>query len=885
MYYFYGDDWISDGFSWKRALTLVTASKLAYENGDVVVNAVTKSWGFSECRTIDVNETQAFVASSSDVVILSFRGTESLGDWLGNLRLLSSSRRYGKVHSGFLAGYLLARAEIAAALQQAGAADKPLFITGHSLGGALAAIFAAEDWETFNVSGIYTFGQPRTGKAGFRSFIDSKYPYRYFRFVNDDDVVPRVPPGYEHVGELIHFDAFGDVRQTSNALEAAVIEPPPLSEPEFYELQREIKQVQIGVAASGESIEAVDVSVEGLFPSVSDHSIEQYVAAVRRNAVNTAEGDAARVRQQLEATISKEPVFGGLEGAHFVQQASVPILLRLNDSKWQAPVGLQVNSQFGTVVSAVATPEQLDQLENDEGVCGIEASRDAGLHELSTSVPFVRCGVVHRPPLNEKGADAIVGLIDSGIDVLHECFRDVNGESRILAVWNQRDNTGPSPRAVDATFLQQYGTLYTGADIAGFIAAGSVPNTALRDPNMHGTHVASIAAGRAVGSIADGIAPEARLMVVIPSMKTEPGNPPSLGYSNSHVDALHFLKIAAAGGNAIIAEARPIAVNVSLGMNAGAHDGSSTLEAAFDSSSGGGRDPGFVIIKSAGNERGHGGHARLRVVLGGAIDVAWDSSSTHRRFQDYLEAWYSSLDDLRFELVDPAGNRSEIVSKNAPAFDDYLGINRCIVTLTDLHPDNGDSCLKITILSDPTGEIQSGTWMLQVEGISIASPEGLIDVWLERDDTRPTHFLNEEEKYTLSIPGTARYVITVSACEAVTPMRLVTSSSMGRTRDNRPKPDLCAPGKDVSAAWANQTNRRAQVAMTGTSMAAPHVTGAVALAMSRRYGVRQQQPNLTQFNARQIQAALVRSTRNFNSVHNEGSGFGVLDIERFLSTL
>src|SRR5262249_48083039 len=151
---------------------------------------------------------------------------------------------------------------------------------------------------------------------------------------------------------------------------------------------------------------------------------------------------------------------------------------------------------------------------------------------------------------------------------------------------------------------QNYGTLYTPADIQSFISGAGQTPPALRDPKQHGTHVASIAAGRATGLLANGMAPRARLVVVIPNMTTRPGSPPSIGYSLSHIDALFFLKLVAQGANKILTGAAlPIVVNVSLGMNAGAHDGSSALEGAFDSITTGGSEPGFVIVKSAGNER------------------------------------------------------------------------------------------------------------------------------------------------------------------------------------------------------------------------------------------------------------------------------------------
>jgi hypothetical protein len=232
-----------DGFSWQAALSLASASKLSYERESLVTSVVKTSWGLEDCQFIDISDTQAFIAHSVDVVLLAFRGTESLGDWLGNMRLLSTTRPYGVVHSGFLAAYLIAQGQITSALRVAGASHKRLVLTGHSLGGALAAIFAAEERSRFNIRSIYTYGQPRTGKGDFVSLFADEFANRYFRFVNDDDIVPRVPPGYSHIGRLIHFDAQGKVQQPASEAAAAQIEPPALSEPEFLELQRHATKV------------------------------------------------------------------------------------------------------------------------------------------------------------------------------------------------------------------------------------------------------------------------------------------------------------------------------------------------------------------------------------------------------------------------------------------------------------------------------------------------------------------------------------------------------------------------------------------------------------------------------------------------------------------
>jgi endonuclease G len=472
-----------------------------------------------------------------------------------------------------------------------------------------------------------------------------------------------------------------------------------------------------------------------------------------------------------------------------------------------------------------------------------------------------------------------VGIIDTGIDVLHEAFQDGNGTSRIIGVWNQRDNTGPSPHSVDATiFTQDYGTLYVAADIEGFISNPNTTPGSLRDPSAHGTHVASIAAGRALGAqLADGLAPDASLIVVIPDSRTEPGNPPSLGYSVTHIDALHFLKSAANGNNAVSSTALPIAVNVSLGMNAGAHDGLSMVEAAFDSVTNSGRDPGYVIVKSAGNERGRGGHARVRATEGGFINIEWDSSGF--RFQDYIEVWYRERDELSFELIDPAGNTSAVVDENQEQVVATLGGNQCRLNLTTLHPDNGDNLLSITILPQ-TDSIQTGRWKLRIKGISLRSGTGFVDAWVERDSARAVRFVPDDPNMTLSIPGTAHTVIAVGASDSKIPFSLTDNSSFGLTRDNRAKPDIVAPGAGIVAALANDNDHQASIANTGTSMAAPHVTGALALVMSGRH-----KSGKRQYNSQQLRKGLIRFAQASGGFHNEGSGWGVLDAGRLYQEL
>lgn len=567
------------------------------------------------------------------------------------------------------------------------------------------------------------------------------------------------------------------------------------------------------------------------------------------------------------ARTSTEEVVYGVAGSdsESIVAMSVPMVLRVNSPSWNSHdfTGFVETSRLGSIVCGRGNAECLTALAQDPNVLGIEGSRTAGMRDCHVSVGFVHADVVHRPPIGETGNNALIGIIDEGIDVLHEAFLDASGHTRILALWDQTGTGGVRPAA-------GYGILHTEVDINSYVATGKLPHSLQRDPGGHGTHVASIAAGRAVGSFAGGIAPDARIVAVITRLgPPAQGAPFSLGYSNSHIDALKFIQDFAHS------QKMPVVVNVSLGMNAGAHDGTSALETAFDEFSKGGREPGYVIVKSAGNEHGMDGHARLKIAKHSKDDLSWSSKSV-KRDEDVIELWFKPSDELRFRLQNPQGEKSAWVDQansiDAAKFSSGNGYQLAFVRY---HGDNGDSRLVVTVTPGlNVSGIAAGTWRLEIESFEIRSG-GRIDAWVERIFTRPISFITHaDEDMTLSIPATARTVIAVAAVQKTKPFGLFRASSYGPTRDGREKPDLAAPGEDVVAAESG--TRNGVVSMSGTSMACPHVSGAIALLLSRRAKQCQLNSALKQLSAAQIRGALTQFTQNAG-VWVPGMGFGVLD--------
>jgi subtilisin family serine protease len=553
------------------------------------------------------------------------------------------------------------------------------------------------------------------------------------------------------------------------------------------------------------------------------------------------------------------------------------LTIRISDPFWspQDIPGLTIQSRMDKIITARGSNKIVRQLLEEPMVISVEASRPAGLSECNRSLPYIKVGGQYTSPVGnyeETGGLALIAIIDDSIDVLHKAFLDANGNSRIEGVWDQTDESGTAPLGFN------YGTFHSKTAITGYIQTQLGPPNLGRNGLRHGTHVASIAAGRGVGSFAGGVAEDAKLLVVIPN------NNGSIGYSNSFIDALSYIDKFATDIKL------PVVVNVSQGMNAGAHDGKSSLEAAFDAFSGSGRKAGRVVVKSAGNERDQAGHAKVTLLTGAVEDLPWvrikGADATER-----IELWWSSADEVRFRLREPL-NPLTINAGLQPNWSDWLGTANpeCSGTFsngggpyyliyTKRHVDNGDSLLVIELGQDINAIVPAGLgeWMLEIEGIEIKG-NGEIHCWIERGQGgTPTSFQppHVSEEMTLSVPGTAETVITVGAIDASKPIRLGKSSSYGPTRDNGQKPQVCAPGVNVVAADAGTSD--GVFSDSGTSMAAPHVTGAIALLLSRVARLRKT------VNANQISKALSQKTQNYNGNWDRGQGFGVIDVSAFLA--
>jgi endonuclease G, mitochondrial len=268
--------------SWKSSYSAALTSQLAYEPADVVLRICRQRWSFDRCEFVESGSTQSFFASTEAFHLIAFRGTEELADWLTDLRILGTQRPYGTIHRGFLHGFRQIESQL---LDLVGSGPvRPLILTGHSLGGALAVIAAAEWHGLLPIESIFTFGQPAVGKNRFVGFMTEAYGNRHIRVVNDDDIVPKVPPTYVHTGKLIHLGRgrFTESIALGNRVESsreAIDEPQTMSEDDFAMLQEQLQAMRTTQITSNESPQ---MHAEGFFPSFRDHRLSGYIKQLQK---------------------------------------------------------------------------------------------------------------------------------------------------------------------------------------------------------------------------------------------------------------------------------------------------------------------------------------------------------------------------------------------------------------------------------------------------------------------------------------------------------------------------------------------------------------------------------------------------------------------------
>lgn len=526
-------------------------------------------------------------------------------------------------------------------------------------------------------------------------------------------------------------------------------------------------------------------------------------------------------------------------------------------------VGLEVGSVAGDVVSGVIDVDKLAALADADGVVAVEGSRPMA-RELDLSVPESRANVVHAGPPGHRGAGVIVGIVDSGIDWRHENFRRPDGTSRILFIWDQF-LTPQAGEVSPAGF--GIGVEYSRAQIdAALQGVGVVRHDDAAAAQGHGTHVAGIAAGD--GSAAGqsrpggtfvGVAPEADIIVVA----NQGGGARGLGDSARTLDAVSYIFQKAAALN------RPVVINQSQGDNLGPHDGTSLLERGLDNLLGG---PGRAMVKSAGNAAADRIHAQGTVGTG-APQIVQFGVVPQDTTPETMDIWYEGSDRFDFRITEPGGPTSATVSPGSSATLTLGNGNSVFVDSRVNDPNNGDNRIFLTIARGTAPTLEAGTWSFTLVGTTVVS--GRFDAWIQRGQAIAAFVgAHQNPDNTISTPGSAVKMITAGSyiTRGAGVPGISAFSSRGPTRDGRPAPDVAAPGQFIISAAASVLGTGdAYQLLQGTSMAAPHVTGAVALML-------QADPALNQLQIKDCLRRTARADAFTGAVPNTVWGAGKLDV-------
>jgi triacylglycerol lipase len=282
--------WDSEAYAdWPVAELLASMSNQAYLT-PVEAEASYHTLGFEKITPVVEGSMIGYVASGKDVTVIAFRGTNAreISDWIANLDCLSTDTQYGAIHKGFYNAYQSLKPQIVTLIGES--KPKHLWITGHSLGGALALACAYDliENEKVHLDGIITFGQPIVAHKQLAEHLDAVLLGRYAYFVNEADIVPRVPPNYTYCGSLVWFTGNGIKRSkpkhqvlgaigAGNTSSKDVEEIIPLSKDEFQKLQTELRNTD----TEPDRLPDGRLILKGNLPWIRDHSMELYLERIR----------------------------------------------------------------------------------------------------------------------------------------------------------------------------------------------------------------------------------------------------------------------------------------------------------------------------------------------------------------------------------------------------------------------------------------------------------------------------------------------------------------------------------------------------------------------------------------------------------------------------
>ena len=484
------------------------------------------------------------------------------------------------------------------------------------------------------------------------------------------------------------------------------------------------------------------------------------------------------------------------------------------------------------------------------------------------------------PALGNQGAGVIVGFVDTGINYMDPLFRNVDGSTRIVGIWDQTNNSDNSNNMENeaakpfSAFPALYGTQYTAAQInLALNSDDPVSIVPTRDENGHGTFLASIAAGnRDERAEFSGAAPRASIAMV----KLKPAKQylrefyliqdGAEAYQENDimmgVSYLYFLAKK---------YSMPLVVCIPLGTNMGSHMGMSRLGQYLNQVS---LSNGSAVITAAGNETGARHHFQA-VMDADTDEVTAELRVGEREAGFSMELWAADVGVYTVGFISPTGEVARRISvplrgENTVSF--LLEQTR-ITVYTQIADVSAGSQFIFMRFENP----MSGIWRILIRN-SLDIRE-TFHLWLPVRGfiSDETYFLRPNPDTIITDPGNAQYPITVTAYDH-TRNSIYIHASRGYSRSGQIKPDLAAPG--VNILGASSSGRRL-TRMSGTSVSAAHLAGAAAILLS--WGILD--GNYPYLNTPVLKSIFIRGAQRNPALTypNREFGYGTLDLyEAFL---
>ncbi len=464
--------------------------------------------------------------------------------------------------------------------------------------------------------------------------------------------------------------------------------------------------------------------------------------------------------------------------------------------------------------------------------------------------------------LELTGQDVIVGFIDTGIDYTNDLFRYVTGQSRIVGIWDQTDNTGKPPEG----FL--YGSEYTREQINSALESDSpydiVPH---RDENGHGTFMASVCCG-GYNEQQDfiGAAPNSFIaMVKVKQAKQYlkdffliQGSEP-VYQENDIMLAMAYLRKLQLKFN------KPIVYVLGMGSGNGSRSGNSPLAQTLDSA---GNIIGSCVVTCIGNEASGQLHYSGVVTEIHSDNVEINVGENSEGF--VLELWGNVPDLFSISFLSPLGESSAIIpaKKSTSEVVNFLIENTTIeVDYSIVESGSGQQLIFMRFLNP-----SAGVWNIRVYGSNILF--GNYNIWanLKRFMPPDVFFLKPNPNMTLTVPSGSENILTIGGYNAFN-NAIYPQSGRGYTTDNNVKPDLVAPAVNV---FGSGRINQEFVTKTGTSVAASLVAGCCAQLLE--WGIVKQTEPYMKTNS--IRNYLIRGADRSRDIEypNGQWGYGKIDV-------